>query len=130
MTSYKDAFGTLVRAVNGVASSSGATALAALVIVLWALAGAPLHYSPFWQLLINTTSAVVTLLMVFVLNNAQSRDTAAINAKLDSIILAMENGDNRLIGIESMPESHATAVINDVRAAADDAIAAEPALRR
>lgn len=72
----------------------------------------------------NTLSSVITFLMVFVLNNAQSRDTAAINAKLDSIIFAMENTDNRLIGVESKSESHAQAVIEDMKTTVEEAQAA------
>jgi low affinity Fe/Cu permease len=56
-----------------------------------------------------------------VLNNAQSRDTSAINAKLDSVISAIENADNRLIGIEQQPESAAKAVIEEIREAVADA---------
>ncbi len=68
----------------------------------------------------NTISSVITFLMVFVLNNAQSRDTVAINAKLDSLIFALEHADNRLIGLESQTESEAKAVINDIKAAVEE----------
>jgi low affinity Fe/Cu permease len=68
--------------------------------------------------LINTGTTIVTFLMVFVLNNAQSRDTAAMNVKLDALIHAIEQADNRLIGLESRPASEAeelTAQIHDMR---------------
>ena len=81
-----------------------------------ALSGPFFHFSDGWQLIINTTTTVITFLMVFVLNTAQSRDTAAINAKLDAIIVAMRSADNRMIGIEKKPEGHAETVYQDVMA--------------
>ena len=120
----RDMFGSFARVVNNFAASPGATALAFLLVVLWVVSGAYFRYSGFWQLLMNTLSAVITFLMVFVLNNAQSRDTAAINAKLDSIIFAMEDADNRLIGVESKSGSHAQAVIEDMKTAVEEAQAA------
>jgi len=72
----------------------------------------------------NTLSAVITFLMVFVLNNAQSRDTTAINVKLDALIFALERADNRLIGLESQTESEAKAVIDHVKAVVEGASAA------
>lgn len=120
----KDSFGSFARVVNTFASSPGATAGAFALVVVWAASGPYLHYSDFWQLIMNTISGVITFIMVFVLNNAQSRDTAAINAKLDSIVFAVQDADNRLIGLESQKESLALAVIEDVRADVDDAKAA------
>ncbi len=121
MTALRDSFGAFARLVNAFASSTPATALAFALVILWALSGARLHYSESWQFIMNTASAVTTFLMVFVLNNAQSRDTTAINAKLDSIIFAIEDADNRLIGLESHSESHAKSVIEDIKSAIDDA---------
>lgn len=121
MTAIRDSFGAFARFVNTFASSPTATALAFALVALWAISGPHFHYSDFWQLIMNTVSAVITFLMVFVLNNAQSRDTAAINAKLDSIVFAMKDADNRLIGLESQSESQAQAVIDDIRASVDEA---------
>lgn len=64
--------------------------------------------------MINTGTTIVTFLMVFVLNNAQSRDTSAINAKLDAIIYAIEAADNRMIGLELETELVAKEIHNDV----------------
>ena len=68
------------------------------------------HYSENWQLIINAGTTIVTFLMVFVLNHAQSRDTSAINAKLDSLILAIERADNRFVGLELLPATEAEEV--------------------
>ncbi len=64
--------------------------------------------------MINTGTTIVTFLMVFVLNNAQSRDTSAINAKLDALIFAIESADNRMIGLEQETELAAKEIRDDV----------------
>jgi low affinity Fe/Cu permease len=109
-------FTTFARATNTFVSSPAATAAAFVVIVIWAAAGPFFHYSDGWQLVINTGTTIVTFLMVFVLNNAQSRDTSAMNAKLDAIIHAIETADNRFIGLERKPP----AIAQDVIAALPD----------
>jgi low affinity Fe/Cu permease len=117
----RDTFGTFARTINALAASPGATAAAFLLVALWIVSGSSFHYSPVWQLLMNTASAVITFLMVFVLNNAQSRDTAAINAKLDAIIFAMKDADHRVIGLESKSATHAQAVIEDIKTTVGEA---------
>lgn len=120
----KNAFGLFAVAVNRAASSPLATALAFALVVLWALSGPRLHYSDFWQLSMNTISSVVTFLMVFILNYAQNRDTAAVNTKLDALILAVERADNRLVGLERLPHTEAEAMqqeVHDLREIAAEA---------
>jgi len=112
----KNAFGIFALWVNRAASTPVATALAVLLVASWAFSGPRLHYSDFWQLVMNTTSSVITFLMVFVLNYAQNRDTNAINTKLDALILAMERADNRLVGIERLPHTEAQAMHEEVQA--------------
>lgn len=108
-------FSIFASAVNRFVSSAAATGVAFTIVVLWAVFGPTLHYSEGWQLIINTGTTIVTFLMVFVLNHAQSRDTTAINAKLDSLILAIERADNRLVGLELLPITEAETVAADVR---------------
>ena len=109
-----DGFSSFARHVNAFCSSPVATALAFSVVVIWALSGPHFHYSDGWQLVINTGTTIVTFLMVFVLNNAQSRDTSAINAKLDAVIFAIEAADNRMIGLEQETELAAKEIRDDV----------------
>ncbi len=103
-------FGLFASAVNRFVSSPAATGVAFIVVVIWAAFGPVTHYSDGWQLVINTGTTIVTFLMVFVLNNAQSRDTNAINAKLDALILAIDKADNRMVGLERRPASEAEAI--------------------
>jgi low affinity Fe/Cu permease len=100
-------FGAFARSVNAFSASPQATGLAFVIVLVWALSGPAFHFSDGWQLVINTGTTIVTFLMVFVLNNAQSRDTTAMNAKLDAIIFALDACDNRLIGLERRTEVEA-----------------------
>ena len=125
MIALRDSFGSFARLVNTFASSPTATAFAFALVIIWAVSGPHFHYSDFWQLVMNTVSSVITFLMVFVLNNAQKRDTAAINAKLEAIIFSIEDADNRLIGLESQSDSAAKAVIEDIKAIVEEGSSAE-----
>ncbi|PST20020.1 hypothetical protein C7U61_10295 [Rhizobium sp. JAB6] len=77
--------------------------LALLSVVLWGTSGPIFGYSDTWQLVINTSTTIVTFLMVFLLQNAQTRDTRAIQAKLNELILT-STAENRFIGIENLDE--------------------------
>jgi low affinity Fe/Cu permease len=77
--------------------------LAFVLVVVWAATGPVFDYSETWQLVINTGTTIITFLMVFVLQNAQTRDTRAIQAKLDELILT-SHAENRFIGIENLDE--------------------------
>lgn len=77
--------------------------LALVSVMIWAALGPLFDYSETWQLVINTGTTIVTFLMVFVLQNAQTRDTRAIQAKLDELILTSK-AENRFIGIEKLDE--------------------------
>ena len=114
-------FSRFARGVNAFVSTPAATFAAFFSVVVWALFGPVSHYSEGWQLIINTGTTIVTFLMVFVLNNAQSRDTAAMNSKLDAIILALENADNRLIGLEAQSDDDAEELRAHIRNSIDEA---------
>ena len=116
-----NAFSSFARAVNTFVASPAATLAAFLIVAGWAIAGPFFHYSDGWQLFINTGTTIVTFLMVFVLNNAQSRDTLAINAKLDSLILAVEKADNQLIGLEAKSDADTRSILDDLQAQAANA---------
>jgi low affinity Fe/Cu permease len=111
----KNAFSIFASSVNRFVSSPAATGAAFIVVLVWAVFGPATHYSNGWQLLINTGTTIVTFLMVFILNNAQSRDTTAMNAKLDALIKAIEEADNRLIGLERLPSSEAEEITTEMR---------------
>jgi low affinity Fe/Cu permease len=78
-------------------------ALCVIAIVVWALCGPIFHFSDTWQLVINTSTTIITFLQVFLIQNTQNRDGAAIQAKLDELIRASA-AHNRFIGIEDLTE--------------------------
>lgn len=85
-------------------SGKPATFVLAVVLVLaWALSGPFFDYSETWQLVINTSTTIITFLMVFVLQNSQNRDGKALQAKLDELILTSQ-AQNKFVGIEKLDE--------------------------
>jgi len=78
--------------------------LAILLIVLWAIAGPLFQFSNTWQLVINTTTTIVTFLMVFVIQNTQNRDSEAMQLKLDELIRATKTAHTALLDVEELSE--------------------------
>jgi low affinity Fe/Cu permease len=72
--------------------------------LLWAATGPVFHYSDTWQLVINTGTTVLTFLAVFLIQNSQNRDGAAIQAKLDEMLIAVANARTGLVGIEHLTD--------------------------
>lgn len=91
--------------VARVVGRPGATLLAALIVLVWALSGPFVGYSENWQLVINTGTTIITFLMVFVIQASQNRDTAAVHLKLDELIRATKHAQNVLLDIDSLDES-------------------------
>jgi low affinity Fe/Cu permease len=78
--------------------------IACVTIVVWAVTGPVFQYSDTWQLIINTGTTIVTFLMVFLIQNTQNRDMAALHLKLDELIRVNESARNRLLNMEDMTE--------------------------
>jgi low affinity Fe/Cu permease len=93
-------------------------AVAVLIVAVWGLSGPYFHYSDTWQLVINTGTTIVTFLMVFLIQNTQNRDGAAIQTKLDELIRASA-AQNRYIGIERLTDEELDALRDRCRERAD-----------
>jgi low affinity Fe/Cu permease len=85
--------------------SPAASVLAFLLIIIWALCGPIFNFSNTWQLVINTGTTIITFLMVFVIQQSQNKDTAALQLKLNELIAANEKASNRLVDIEDLTEN-------------------------
>jgi low affinity Fe/Cu permease len=87
------------------AAGQPATFVVAVVIILvWGITGPMFHYSDTWQLIINTGTTIVTFLMVFLIQNSQNRDAAAMQAKLDELLRAVDKARGQFIGIEHLTD--------------------------
>ena len=91
----------------------GTFVCAVLVIVVWAVTGPVFHWSDTWQLIVNTATTVLTFLAVFLIQNSQNRDGAAIQAKLDEILRALDKARSEFVGIEHLTDKQ----ICEIRAA-------------
>ncbi len=100
----RDAFRKFAASTSRVVGSPWIFVLAVLLILGWGLSGPLFRYSGTWQLVINTTTTIVTFLMVFLIQNTQNRDSEAIHLKLDELIRAMENARTRLVDLEDLSD--------------------------
>jgi low affinity Fe/Cu permease len=99
-----DWFGQFATHASAHLGSRWAFAAAVAVIVVWALLGPLYRYSDAWQLVINTSTTIVTFLMVFLIQNTQNRDAKAINLKLNELIRAAQNARDQMIDIENLSD--------------------------
>jgi len=108
------------RVANRVAHLAGLPltfAICVLIVVAWAASGPMFGFSDTWQLVINTGTTIITFLMVFLIQNTQNRDGAAIQAKLDELI-RVSRAHNHFIGIEHLTESEVEEIRDKCEAAA------------
>ena len=90
--------------------------LAVLTIVVWGVTGPIFGFSDTWQLVVNTGTTIVTFLIVFLIQNSQNRDAAAMQAKLDELLRAVGKARGAFIGIEHLTDKQ----IEEIRAALED----------
>ena len=90
--------------ISKLTGSSKAFISAIVIVVLWAITGPIFHFSATWQMVINTGTTIITFLMVFIIQEAQNKDTLAIQLKLNELIAATKGASNKVLNIEEMTE--------------------------
>jgi low affinity Fe/Cu permease len=96
--------------------------MAVVVVLMWAATGPLFEYSDTWQLVINTGTTIVTFLMVFLIQNSQNRDSAAVQVKLDELI-RVSTAHNSFVGIEHLTDEE----LEDIRTKCERRAKAEKA---
>jgi low affinity Fe/Cu permease len=105
--------GLMERLSSHVSQWTGSTAafVAAFGLILaWVVTGPLFGFSDTWQLVINTSTTIITFLMVFVIQRAQNKESRAVELKLNELIAAMEQASNRLIDVEDLSEEELDAL--------------------
>lgn len=95
------------------AGRPGTFAVAVAVILIWAITGPIFKFSDTWQLVINTSTTIVTFLMVFLIQNTQNRDTQALQIKLDELLRSVETAHTVLLDLEELDEEELDAIRKD-----------------
>lgn len=95
---------------------------AAALVVAWAVSGPIFGFSDTWQLVINTSTTIVTFLMVFLIQNTQNRDTMAVQVKLAELICAMQGARNGIATAEDLSEEDLERLHQHYRTQAEEAL--------
>jgi low affinity Fe/Cu permease len=96
--------------------------IAVLAVAVWAATGPIFHYSDTWQLVINTSTTIITFLMVFLIQNTQNRDQMALQVKLAELIIAVKGAENSVATAEDLTEEDLEHLHQEYRERADAAL--------
>jgi low affinity Fe/Cu permease len=119
---FSKLFGDIANRTSHAAGKALTFLVAAGVVVVWAITGPLFQFSDTWQLVINTGTTIVTFLMVFLIQNSQNRDSAAIQVKLDELI-RVSTAHNSFVGIEHLTDDE----LEEIRAKCERRAEAEKA---
>jgi low affinity Fe/Cu permease len=100
MLEMKDLFHRIAHKTSNAVGSAWAFSLALLIIIAWAASGPIFGFSDTWQLVINTSTTIITFLMVFLIQNTQNRDAKVLHMKLDELIRVTKQARNHLVDLE------------------------------
>ena len=107
-------FARMANVVSRVTGKPATFAICCGAILIWAATGPFFGYSDTWQLIINTGTTIITFLMVFLIQNTQNREGAALQAKLDELIRVTKSARNELVALEQQSEERVQEVRDDV----------------
>lgn len=114
-SAVKRAWGRVARWITEITGSVWAFMIAISAIVVWGITGPLFHFSDTWQLAINTSTTIITFLMVFLIQQTQNRDSKAMQLKLNELIAAVEGASNKMIDIEDLSEDELNGIARDYR---------------
>lgn len=100
----KSVFTRAASAAANAAGKPGAFLLTAAIVAAWAISGPIFKYSDIWQLVINTRTTIIRFLMVFLIQNAQNRDTKALQIKIDGLLRSLKNANNSMLDLEELDD--------------------------
>jgi low affinity Fe/Cu permease len=111
-------------------AGSARTFLAAIVlIVVWGLTGPYFHYNDTWQLIINTSTTIITFLMVFLIQNTQNRDNDVLHIKIDELLRVTKDAQNALLSLDNLDQKELKALRKEYKALGECESLDEPAAR-
>src|SRR5262245_31193875 len=122
MHALNDWFGCLAHDIAHLSGKAVTFVIAVVLILAWAVTGPLFHFSDTWQLIINTSTTIITFLMVLLIQNTQNRDTAALQIKLAELIIAMHGAKNKLATAEDMTEEELEKLHAEYQRQANDAL--------
>lgn len=111
----RDAFHKISQTVTNRLGSPAAFGIAVLIIVVWIMSGPFFGFSDTWQLVINTTTTIVTFLMVFAIQNSQNRDARATQLKLNELIKSSRSARTEFVDIEDLTDSELDVLSNQFK---------------
>lgn len=101
----KDIFRTIATHISAWTGTAAVFLGAMLIVIIWGFTGPIFHYSDTWQLVINTSTTIITFLMVFLIQNTQNRDSKAVQIKLDELIRATKGARTKYVGLEDLSDA-------------------------
>lgn len=116
-------FGRMASRTSHLAGKPLTFLIAVAIVVIWAACGPLFGYSDTWQLVINTSTTIVTFLMVFLIQNTQNRDTLALQVKLAELIIAVQGAQNKIAIVEDLSEEDLQRLHESYRKQAEDTLA-------
>ena len=119
---WSDLFGHMAMTTAHWTGKPIAFLIASAAVIVWAATGPLFHYSDTWQLVINTSTTIVTFLMVFLIQNTQNRDTMALQLKVSELVLAMRGAENRVAAAEDLTDKELEDLHKELHRRADETL--------